>query len=152
MLFAIREEFRVAILTAYLGYFYRDILLRPVANILSLDAGPIEEIVVDRISPEDTTIISSPTGNNPLLGASLGGFGGFLGRPARENDYLWGRLHGVDRLFDILFDTTPAPLRDRLDITALKKRAFQCVLDEEAAQLKCIPELLRELADAIASI
>lgn len=28
-----------------------------------------------------------------LLGGTLAGFGGFLSRATRENDYLWERLH-----------------------------------------------------------
>jgi len=146
------ERCRVAILTGYLGYFYWDIILRPTASALSLDAGPIEEILIDRISPEDATTITPYDRKNSLIGGSFAGFGGFLSRSIRENDYLWGRLHAVDRLFDILASTVPSHMRGDFDIAALKKRAFERVLEEEGGRLKFVPELLAQLRAAIARL
>ena len=146
------EASRIAILTGYLGYFFWDIILRPTASALSLEAGPIEEILVDRISPEDASSLVLEEGKPVLLGSSFAGFGGFLGRAVRENDYLWGRLHAVDRLFDILLNTVPANLRGGLDIKALKKRAFERVLEEEGRCLGLIPELLARLGEAVARL
>ena len=118
--------------TGYLGYLYWDIILRPTASALSLDAGPIDEILIDRISPEDSTTLGLHDQKSVLQGGSFAGFGGFLSRSIRENDYLWGRLHAVDRLFDILDGTVPANRRGDFDIAALKKRAFGKGLEEEA--------------------
>lgn len=146
------EESRLAILTGYLGYFFWDIILRPTASALSLEAGPIEEILVDRISPEDADSLVLEEGRPVLLGSSFAGFGGFLGRAVRENDYLWGRLHAVDRLFDILLGTVPANLREGLAVEALKKRAFERVLEEEGARLELVPELLARLREAVARL
>lgn len=143
---------RSAILTGYLGYFYWDIILRPAVNALSLEAGPIEEILIDRISPDDIVNLAPPQGTRMLLGGMLAGFGGFLSRATRENDYLWGRLHGVERLFDILASTLPADTRDTLDLRALKKAAFECVIEEESGRLSLIPELLAQLREAIAAL
>ncbi|MBV2133034.1 patatin-like protein [Pseudomonas sp. MAP12] len=143
------EEGRLAILTGYLGYFFWDIILRPTATALSLEAGPIEEILVDRISPEDARSIVLDEGKPVLLGSSFAGFGGFLGRAVRENDYLWGRLHAVDRLFDILLSTVPANLREGLAVEALKKRAFERVLEEEGQRLALVPELIARLGEAV---
>jgi patatin-related protein len=143
------EQSRMAILTAYLGYFFWDIILRPTASALSLEAGPIEEIRVDRISPEDAVSLVLEEGKPVLLGSSFAGFGGFLGRAVRENDYLWGRLHAVDRLFDILLSTVPANLRAALEVEALKKRAFARVLEEEGERLALVPELLARLREAV---
>lgn len=143
---------RSAILTGYLGYFYWDIILRPAVNALSLESGPIEEILIDRISPDDVVSLAPPKGQRMLLGGTLAGFGGFLSRATRENDYLWGRLNGVERLFDILASTLPADARDAIDLRALKKAAFECVMEEESGRLTLIPDLLAQLREAIAAL
>lgn len=143
---------RSAILTGYLGYFYWDILLRPAASALSLEAGPIEEILIDRISPDDAVSLASPDAARMLLGGTFAGFGGFLSRATRENDYLWGRLHAVDRLFDILASTVPASTRSTIDFHALKKAAFERVIEEESGRLKQIPDLVARLRDVIAAL
>jgi small nuclear ribonucleoprotein (snRNP)-like protein len=84
-----------------------------------------------------------------LLGGSFAGFGGFFSRSIRENDYLWGRLHAVDRLFDILISTVPMTIRGNFDIDALKKRAFERVLAEEITRLKFIPGLIVQLTESL---
>lgn len=145
----LRENSRIAILTGYLGYFFWDILLRPTASALSLEAGPIEEILVDRISPEDARRLAPDDGKPVLLGSSFAGFGGFLGRAVRENDYLWGRLHAVERLFDILLSTVPAGLREGLAVETLKKRAFERVLEEEGERLELVGDLIARLGEAV---
>ncbi|MGH6638859.1 MAG: patatin-like protein [Polaromonas sp.] len=152
LLLNLGERCRIAILTGYLGYLYWDIILRPTASALSLDAGPIDEILIDRISPEDATSIRLYDKKNVLIGGSFAGFGGFLSRSIRENDYLWGRLHAVDRLVDILASTVPANMHGDFDFGALKKRAFESVLKEEAGRLKFVPELMAQLGEAIARL
>jgi patatin-related protein len=143
---------RSAILTGYLGYFYWDILLRPVATALSLEAGPIAEILIDRISPDDAVSLKSAYSRHVLLGGSFASFGGFLSRAARENDYLWGRLHGVERLFDILASTVPASAHAALDIPQFKKMAFETVMNEESRRLSLDPELIARINKAIAAL
>ncbi|HSV78901.1 MAG TPA: DUF3376 domain-containing protein, partial [Ramlibacter sp.] len=143
------EECRCAILTGYLGYMYWDIIMRPVASALSLNEGPIESILVDRISPEDAPTLRLEEGGKMLQGGALASFGGFLGRAIRENDYLWGRLHAVDRLLDILVSTVPRNLALEVDLRALKKRAFQCVLAEEREQLQHSADLIARLEDMV---
>ncbi len=143
---------RGAILSGYLGFFYWDILLRPPGSAMSLETGPIYEILIDRISPDDATSLTSPDATRMLLGGTFAGFGGFLSRATRENDYLWGRLHAVDRLFDILASTVPASTRDAIDFHALKKAAFERVIEEEAGRLSLIPDLVARLRDAIAAL
>jgi hypothetical protein len=142
---------RSAILTGYLGYFYWDVLLRPAVSTLSLEAGPLEEILIDRISPDDATSLTSPGAARALLGGTFAGFGGFLSRATRENDYLWGRLHAVDRLFDILASTGPASMRNTIDFHALKKAAFERVIEEESGRLTLVPDLVARIRDAISS-
>lgn len=142
---------RSAILTGYLGYFYWDIILRPAVNALLLEAGPIEEILIDRISPDDATSLTAPGARRMLLGGTFAGFGGFLSRATRENDYLWGRLHAIDRLLDILASTLPAGTQHGIDFHAMKKAAFERVIEEEAGRLTLIPELVARLRDAISA-
>ena len=142
---------RRAILTGYLGYFYWDIILRPAVSALSLDTGPVEEILVDRISPDDATSLTSSQNRRAVLGGTFAGFGGFLSRATRENDYLWGRLHGVERMLDILASAAPAAVRAQIDFRAAKKAAFERVLDEEAGRLTLIPDLMTRLRAAVAA-
>ncbi|MNZ80841.1 hypothetical protein D3C78_994900 [compost metagenome] len=149
LVLGLKEQSRIAILTGYLGYFFWDVILRPTASALSLDEGPIEEILVDRISPEDALSLVLEEGRPMLLGSSFASFGGFLSRAVRENDYLWGRLHAVDRLFDILLSTVPVHLRSGLAVEALKKRAFERVLEEERQRLTLVPDLIARLREVV---
>lgn len=143
---------RSAVLTGYLGYFYWDIIVRPAVSALALEAGPIEEILIDRISPEDAVSLAAPGAARALLGGTFAGFGGFLSRATRENDYLWGRLHAVDRLLDILASTVPESARSTIDLRALKKAAFERVIDEESGRLSLIPELVTGLRQTISAL
>ena len=137
-------ELRRSILVAYLGWAYRDIVVLPAMNALGLQSNAFEEILVDRISPQDATSVrTATTGGGTLRGAAAIGFGGFLSRAARENDYLWGRIHGIDRLIDIVASTVdPALVTTVPNFAALKKRAFQAALDEEEQRLTSIPEVV----------
>ena len=147
----LEPRYRTAILTGYLGYFYWDVILHPAVTALALETGPIEEILVDRISPDDATSLAPPGNPRVLLGATFAGFGGFLNRATRENDYLWGRLHAVDRLFDILSSTLPNTIRTTIDLHALKKAGFECVMAEEGERLRLVPDLVSRLRAAIAA-
>src|SRR3546814_7797837 len=40
-----------------------------------------------------------------LRGTELYNFGAFFSRAYRENDYLWGRLHGAERMVDLICST-----------------------------------------------
>jgi patatin-related protein len=152
LIFNLSPRCRSAILSGYLGYFYWDIILRPVVNALSLDAGPIEEILIDRISPDDVVSLNLPNATRTLLGGTFAGFGGFLSRATRENDYLWGRLHAVERLLDIVASTVPAGTRAAMDFNALKKAAFERVIEEESGRLSLVPDLVARLRAAISAL
>ena len=58
----------------------------------------------------------------------------------------------VDRLFDILASTVPASTRDAIDFHALKKAAFERVIEEEGGRLSLIPDLVASIRDAIAAL
>src|SRR3546814_6434364 len=61
-----------------------------------------DPIKIDRISPSDATAIRTGGAAAMLKGVEFNSFGAFFSRAYRENDYLWGRLHGADRLIDIV--------------------------------------------------
>lgn len=143
---------RRRVLTAYLGYFYWDVILRPALGVLALGAAPLEEVLIDRISPADAdTLAAVGRGRAVLFGSSFGNFGGFLSRKARENDYLWGRLHAADRLVDIVAGAVPGGA-EAAELRAFKKRAFAAVLEEEAPRLQAVAELIEHLRRAVAAL
>jgi hypothetical protein len=101
---------------------------------------------VDRISPDDCSTIRSGGAAAVLKGVEFNMFGAFFSRAYRENDYLWGRLHGADRLIDITVSTLPEGVTlPPGTVATLKKQAFRAILDEERDRLKAIPELFEAL-------
>jgi hypothetical protein len=88
-----------------------------------------------------------------LKGIGFGHFAAFLSRAYRENDYLLGRLHALDRLIDVVCDAAGIEAAgSRIDILALKKRGFGRILDAEEKHLIHSGELiagLRRRIDAI---
>lgn len=61
-------------------------------------------------------------------------FGAFFSRAYRENDYLWGRLHGAERMIDLIVSTADLPL-DVSTVRRAKRHAFLAVLHEERDRL-----------------
>jgi patatin-related protein len=151
---AIEPHCRRQLLTAYLGYFYWDVILRPALGALALGSGPLEEVLIDRISPQDATALASVTEGRPALaGTAFAGFGGFLSAAARENDYLWGRLHAAERLVGIVASAVGGPgAPDAFELRGFRKRAFEAILEEEASRLRAVPELIARLRAAVAAL
>ncbi|MBO9623200.1 MAG: patatin-like protein [Sphingomonas sp.] len=145
---ALSKELRRPMLLAHLGFPFFDIATLPLLQGEGLDE--FDPIRVDRIAPNDACAIRTGGANATLKGIQFNGFGAFFSRAYRENDYLWGRLHGADRLIDIVLSTLPleARLADER-VAAIKRRAFHAILDEEEKQLKAIPGLFRELREEI---
>lgn len=105
-----------------------------------------EPAKVDRISPEDCNTIRAGGANAVLRGTEFYNFGAFFSRAYRENDYLWGRLHGVERMIDLIASTMPKGMElDPADMTRSKIEAFHAVLDEEEHRLKADPKLISGL-------
>jgi hypothetical protein len=135
---------RRTMLYAYLGFPFTDTVTLPLLQGEGHDE--FDPIKIDRISPDDATALVSGGAEATLKGIQFNSFGAFFSRAFRENDYLWGRLHAVERLFDIVISAMPAGSalaageRERL-----RNDAFRAVLDEETARLTQIPELLTEL-------
>jgi patatin-related protein len=151
---AIEPHCRRQLLTAYLGYFYWDVILRPALGALALGSGPLEEVLIDRISPQDATLLAAAGGGGAVLaGTAFAGFGGFLSSAARENDYLWGRLHAAERLIGLVAAAVSAPdAPDEAELRAFRKRAFEAILDEEGARLQAVPALIARLRAAVAAL
>jgi patatin-related protein len=129
----------------YVGFAFWDVLTFPIAEWRDIEEH--EEVRVDRISPEDAVSLSGE-GATVLQGIAFGHFGGFFSRPHRENDYLWGRLHGAERLIDIICD---AARRERasgaIDVAAVKRAAFRAILATEKKYLTSIGGDIDALAD-----
>ena len=141
---AVNREVRRTMLLTYLGFAYFDVATLPLLQGEGLDE--FDAIKVDRISPDDATAIRSGGATATLKGIQFSNFGAFFSRTYRENDYLWGRLHGADRLIDIVVSTLPAemPLA-QARITAIKRAAFLAILDEEEPLLTTIAPLIASL-------
>jgi len=138
------KQERRTMLLAYLGFPFYDIATLPLLH--AEDHQEFNEIKVDRIAPDDATAIREGGAEATLKGVQFNSFGAFFSRAYRENDYLWGRLHGADRLIDIVVSampegTTLAPGT----VAQLKKDAFRAILAEERKRLMAVPDLFETL-------
>jgi len=144
-------EARREVVINYLGFPFWDVLTFSVTT--ARDSGELHEILVDRISPQDVSALKGFEGAQSLKGTGFGHFAGFFSRGYRENDYLLGRLHALERLMDIVCDTARVELRrEGFDVLALKKRAFARILDREEAHLPNSKELIAALRRSIAEM
>ena len=96
---------RRSLILAYLGFPFYDVATLPLLQGEGLDE--FQPVKVDRISPDDATAIRAGGAEATLKGIQFNSFGAFFSRAYRENDYLWGRLHGADRLIDITVSSLP---------------------------------------------
>jgi patatin-related protein len=140
-----------SLLLGYVGYIFYDITTLPMLQGEGLDE--FDPVKVDRISPEDALTIRKGGAAATLKGIEFNNFGAFFSRAYRENDYLWGRLHGVDRMIDIVTSSLPigSSLAEGFVITA-KKRAFHAILDQETSRLTHIAPLIASLRQEIDAI
>ena len=139
---------RRQMLFAYLGFPFYDIATLPLLQGEGLDE--FDPIKVDRIAPDDATSIRSGGAEATLKGLQFNSFGAFFSRAYRENDYLWGRLHGAERLIDILISTLPATVAfPEEKIKAAKQAAFRAIIAAERPHLGEIQELIDSLETEI---
>lgn len=134
------------ILFAYLGFPFYDVATLPLLRHEGLTE--FDPVKVDRISPEDAKSIREGGTAATLRGIEFYNFGAFFSRAYRENDYLWGRLHGAERMIDLVFST----LEGKVDDTAvrdLKRRAFLAILDEETEILRCDEALIDQIRSEV---
>lgn len=135
-------------LLAYLGFAFYDIATLSLMS--DDDAGEFDPVKVDRISPDDAVAIREGGAEATLKGIRFNSFGAFFSRAYRENDYLWGRLHGADRLIDLIVSTLPAGRALPPGTTAtLKRTIFQAILDEEEPRLATAADLIATLRTEI---
>jgi patatin-related protein len=120
-------EHRRDLLVRYLGFPHWDTLLYPIQSVANI--GEQDSVEVIRMSPLDSTSLSVPGGGPKLEGIGLGHFRAFFARPYRENDYLWGRLDGAERLITIVLGRGHPELRHWCG------KAFLAILDEEQEAL-----------------
>ena len=142
---------RHEVLVNYLGFPFWDVLTFSVTT--GRGTGELREILVDRISPQEAHTLKGFEGTKSLKGIGFDNFAGFFSRRYRENDYLLGRLHALDRLMDIVCDAAEIDLqRDGIDVLALKRRAFERILNAEEPHLIHSKELIAAIRRCIADI
>jgi Protein of unknown function (DUF3376) len=133
---AIPGEARRHLLLTYLGFpFYDTVTLPLLRREGETEFNPVK---VDRISPDDCHAIREGA---TLRGTEFYNFGAFFSRAYRENDYLWGRLHGAERLIALVASTLEEPANAAF-LEGLRREAFLAILDEEQERLTCDPDLL----------
>jgi hypothetical protein len=102
---------------AYQTYHWDDMLTLPFLD--GTDAKEHTIIEVYRVGPADGTLTPKPIDGRPaagkLAGTAAGDFGGFLQGSWRENDMMWGRLDGAERIITALLpDPGDAAVRQNL--------------------------------------
>ena len=136
------KEDREGALVRYVGFPLWDVLIFPISSVA--DVGELNKVEVVRFSPEDVRMLRAPgqkaelpTAEEKLKGVAAGHFAAFFSRDRRENDYLWGRLDGAERLITMLFNGAPP-----VDTC---HAAFGSILDQEEPNLRKVPDLIRDL-------
>ncbi|MEK7343888.1 MAG: patatin-like protein [Pseudomonadota bacterium] len=141
---ALPKAGRRTMLLAYLGFPFTDIATLPLLQGDTLDE--YDPVKVDRISPEDCSALRGGGATATLKGIEFNNFGAFFSRAYRENDYLWGRLHGVERLLDIVNSATPMASRLSPDMVRdYRRAAFLAILEEEESRLPHMGDLIASL-------
>ena len=141
---------RREVLINYLGFPFWDVLTFSITS--ARDIGELNEIFIDRISPQDARTLNGFTGSESLRGVGFGHFAAFFSRAYRENDYLLGRLHALDRLIDLVCDSAGGDTVSRIDVVTLKKRGFTQILDAEERHLAHSAELIAALRRRVAEL
>ena len=141
---AASRDIRRPLLLTYLGFPFFDVATLPLLQGEGIDE--FDPVKVDRIAPDDATSIRHGGAEATLKGIQFASFGAFFSRAYRENDYLWGRLHGAERLIDIVVSSLPSGMRMKPGrIAQIKRAAFLAILDEEEPRLKAVQPLFATL-------
>ncbi len=136
------KDLRRRVLLTYLGFPFYDVSTLPLLRNEGLTE--YDPVKVDRISPEDAKAIREGGTEATLRGTEFFNFGAFFSRTYRENDYLWGRLHGAERMIDLVCSTIPGGYGGSACM-AMKREAFLAICDEEQARANCAPSLVAAL-------
>ncbi len=130
------------LLLTYLGFPFYDVATLPLSRREGFDEyNPVK---IDRISPEDARSIRKDGTAATLRGIEFYNFGAFFSRDYRENDYLWGRLHGAERMIDLVASTVGGSVPEAT-VQAGKRAAFLAVLEEEEASGRCQKGLIEQI-------
>jgi patatin-related protein len=141
MLTQVPQALRRRVLLAYLGFPFYDTVTLPLLRGEGLTE--FDPAKVDRISPDDCSSIRPGGSQATLRGIEFYHFGAFFSRAYRENDYLWGRLHGAERMIDLIASALPeGEAIDPEVLRRFKHEAFLAVLDEEDGRLLAEPGLV----------
>jgi hypothetical protein len=142
------RDIRRPMLLTYLGFPYFDVATLPLLQGEGMDE--FDPIKVDRIAPDDARSIRAGGAEATLKGIQFNSFGAFFSRAYRENDYLWGRLHGAERMIDIVLSTLPESIRLKPGrVAGIKRAAFLAILDEEEPRLTRIGALIASLRSEV---
>jgi patatin-related protein len=148
---AMPPALRRLVLITYLGFPFYDTVTLPLLRGEGLTE--FDPVKVDRISPDDATSIRKGGASATLRGVEFYNFGAFFSRSYRENDYLWGRLHGAERMIDLVISTLPATIIFNPDrLKDIKRAAFLAILDEEENHLTMDPKLISGIRAEVMSI
>ncbi|MEX0300134.1 MAG: patatin-like protein [Kordiimonas sp.] len=135
-------ELKLTLFRAYVGYAFYDILTLPLTA--HADLLEVDEVRVDRISPIDCGHLHGEQA--ALKGTNLFNFGAFFSRKARENDYLWGRIHAAHRLTDFILNAAGTKnVPEGFDVDLFKKKLTHCILDSEEPHMKRSKKLIERL-------
>ncbi len=137
---------RRTVAKAYVGFAFFDLITFPILQWTDMDE--INEVLVDRISPDDARGLGSGA---TLRGTALMSFGAFFNRSWREHDFLWGRLNAAERCLDVVVSAIGPRAASKIDTDRLRGRLFLAILDSEEAHLHADPTLINRLrADVMA--
>jgi len=129
------DDLRADVLAHYIGFPYWDAITYP-ARALS-EVGELDQVDVIRVSPLDTDRLepSPARRRHKLRGIAIHHFGAFFFRGWRENDYLWGRLDGAERLITLLGQPQDDTIKD----------AFRAIIAEEGPTLRRAKPLIKRV-------
>jgi len=140
------RELKRRMLLSYLGFPFYDVATLPLLQREGLEE--FNPVKIDRISPEDARSIRDGGTAATLRGIEFYNFGAFFSRAYRENDYLWGRLHGAERMVDLIASTVPGGVAEPRMMIA-KRNAFLAILEEEEIAGRCDIALINRLRDEV---
>ncbi|WP_340587717.1 patatin-like protein [Erythrobacter alti] len=142
---AMPKDLRRKVLLTYLGFPFYDVATLPLLRNEGLTE--FDPVKVDRISPDDARSLREGTAET-LRGTEFYNFGAFFSRFYRENDYLWGRLHGAERMIDLVCSTVPGGISDS-NCVSFKRDAFLAICDEEQERGLCNANLVSNMREEI---
>lgn len=105
--YAIPKDMLASLRDSYQNYDDYDMFIFPLQH--GTDIGERAVVEITRISPEDATNLIDEKRANcfKLAGTALAHFGAFLEKLWRQNDILWGRFDGAERLISALLPDEP---------------------------------------------